>query len=125
MVLRSHGPIFGCVDHCVLPHEFYSSRTASERIAWDAQTGPVKLQWKPERSALAFRSNTVCIFAATESRAPSGRPVAPALRIQADARRATVGSHNVGSATHAPPARLLRGIVRPSSRACRRTDVRA
>src|SRR5262245_32895698 len=72
MVFRSHGPIFGCIDH-----GYSSTRPArpAGSEAWDTQTGPVKFgMGSPNALALAFRSNTVCACAETKSRAfPTAR----------------------------------------------------
>src|SRR5215472_4946549 len=57
MMFGGHRPIFGCIDHRLSPTQAPFARTAPERTAWDAQRGPIKevWEWKPERSALAFR----------------------------------------------------------------------
>jgi len=40
MVFGGHRPVFGGVDHCVLPRESHVPRPGRE-TAWDARTGPM------------------------------------------------------------------------------------
>jgi len=70
MVFGGHRPIFGGIDHRVLPRGPVPP-AAPEETAWDARTGPVGISFGTEsleRFALAFRAGSVCAFTAIKSR---------------------------------------------------------
>ena len=70
MVFGGHRPIFGGIDHRVLPRDPVPP-AAPEETAWDARTGPVGTSFGTEsleRFALAFRAGSVCAFAQRKSR---------------------------------------------------------
>src|SRR5882757_9674797 len=48
MVIRGHRPVFGCIEHGILPTPISFARPTPERTAWDAKTGPITqvFEWK-------------------------------------------------------------------------------
>jgi hypothetical protein len=93
MVFRGHHPIFGCIDHSILPREFHSpdQRRKEKRGTLERVPSLQVFEWKAERLALAFQSNSMVHLrrdkvervstSSSDSRSPSRRRLDGAMVI--------------------------------------------
>jgi hypothetical protein len=68
MVFRSHRPIFGCIDHSVLPRESHSPRAAGANGAGRSNGSKLSFGMEARTLCVGVSVEAVCIFAEIKSR---------------------------------------------------------